>query len=283
MLSLAACGGRTGDDLYGYDAGTGSSLPANDGKGGSGQGATSGSPSSGASTSTGGGSTTGGSGSTTGGSTGTAGSTQAGAPSKGGAPGTGGFAGSSGGFGQAGAAGSGGVTGLVQVACTELCIDPTSPCPDQFGPGVQCVNDCFQALTIRGGVCQDIGAQLAFCFKDAASKFGSDCSTGANQAPVICSGLLNTYQACASGSSTPPPPPPVACSGSGGAAPGKCSQNQMCSDGTYFSVSCYEQSPNQSACTCSSPNVTSNITLNESAIYACNDAFVACNGTILPK
>jgi hypothetical protein len=144
------------------------------------------------------------------------------------------------------------------------------------------LSDCFGALSVQNGACQELGLELVFCLRDVAENYGPDCSTGASQAQLVCSGLLSNYQSCVTGN-IHPVPPPTSCSGSGGATPGKCYENQMCSDGTYFNVTCYEQGPNQSACTCSSGTVTANITLNESAIYACNDALLACNGPVLPK
>jgi hypothetical protein len=266
LLSIAACGGRTGGDLSGdgFDTGDGRSLPSDGGSSGANGGAAS-SPSTGASTSTGSSSSS--SGSSYGGSTSTG---QAGAPSHGGVTG---IAGGSGGVSQGGSAAAGGGS-TVQAACSALCLDPSSACPGQFGQPADCLSECVVALSVRGGACEGLGARVSFCLRRAAAQFSGDCATGAVRAIGMCAGPISDYNACAAGGGSPAPAP--ACTGNGSAAPGKCFQTETCSDGTSFSVTCYEQSPNQSNCTCSSGSISSNVTLNESAIYACNDAQVAC-------
>lgn len=268
LFSLAACGGRTGAELFSgdYETSDGSNLPSPGGKGGA-----SGVSGSGASTSNGG--APGASGSGPGGTPGTG---QAGAPSKGGAPGIAGAGGASQGGGAS--AGAGGMSSAAGKACTALCVDPA--CPGQFGSPKECLSGCVAALGVHGGACENIGAELVICLRNAASEFGLDCRTGASEAVALCSVWVRDYEACVGGIG--PVPPPTSCSGTGSAAPGKCFQSQTCSDGTSFSVTCYEQAPNQSNCVCNWGGLSSNVTLNESAIYACNDAQAACAG-IVPK
>lgn len=258
LLALAACGARTGE-LDGTEYTTRSSLPSDGGAGTGGNGATT--SSAGSSTRPG-----------AGGTSGAAGSIGSGA--------------TSGMFGQAGATtgGSSGVTDATQAACKTLCMDPQASCPDLFGPPGQCFKDCVQGLQVENGACEEGGIEMALCIAKVIKSYGKDCVTGQAQAQVLCASWLSSYQSCAAGNSTGTgSPPPSDCVGNVSADLAQCFESLTCSVGPSYSVTCTLVTANQSTCQCEIGNVTANLTLNESPIYACTDALSACGGPIVPK
>lgn len=56
-----------------------------------------------------------------------------------------------------------------------------------------------------------------------------------------------------------------------------------CENGQSYSVSCYDQGSGVTSCNCTLNNVTASLSLNESTIYACQDALAACGAPVLPK
>ncbi len=263
LLSLAACGARTGElDGSEYYT-TNSSLPSDGGAG------------AGAATSSAGSSGSSGPG------TGTGGTTQAGSTGSGATSGTAGRAGApTGGFG--------GAADAEQQACSALCmdpqLDPQPACPAVFGPFGSCFKDCEQALQVQSGACLKIGVEVALCISKVIESSGKDCNSGQAQAQVQCASSLNAYQSCAAGNATGPGTlPPSDCFGSGSVQGKQCVESLTCSTGPSYSVTCNALTPNQSACQCQIGNVTANLTLNEGTNFACTDAMAACGGPILPK
>ena len=278
LLSLAACGARTGtldaDGLY-LDPSVANGDGAGTGAGAQGGKPTAGAPSvggnSGASSSGAGGRS--GAGSTSGGAS-SAGSTGS---SAGGA--------SSAGSGEAGAAtggaasgGQGGSTaGSLLAACTNFCDSVRKgACRNEAIPN--CVNDCASGPLSEGDPCQQLASVVLNCESPILATTRGRCSDAAEIASTKCQAPIAAYLACQT--ATPvPDPPPLSCSGTGTGSPQSCSEEYHCSDGTYYSAACQQVTPNQSSCTCKTSEGTyAAPVLNEGVNLACSDAIAICGG-----
>ncbi len=258
LVSLAACGGRTGE-FDAYDSNTSSSLPANDGAGVDGKGAAAGATSIGVGSSAGGSTVTG---------TGSAGSSS----TQGGASGIAGSAGSS----SAGD-GTGGAAGEL-TTCNELCNNSQFSCPDQLGQTSDCLNDCASVLEQQNGACESLASGMLLCIAHVLAQYGNACDQGLTRAETQCGKQAALFESCSSNVS----PPSNACFATGSASAAQCSENITCPNGQNYSVTCYAVSPDRSACTCTGPAVSA-LTLSESTQYACDDAATACRDRVSPK
>jgi hypothetical protein len=114
------------------------------------------------------------------------------------------------------------------------------------------------------------------CYLPIFAGSGGRCSSINDQAERKCAKQVFAYQNCAE-ASLPSPPPGPNCSGSGSGSANSCNVTNMCSDGSFYAVNCFQTAANQAQCTClSGAGMNVQITLNESAANACFDAAASC-------
>jgi hypothetical protein len=182
--------------------------------------------------------------------------------------------------------GSAGVDTQLFVSCADYCTASSQRRPCASGiSGPECMASCTSEVSAYGPECQRLGSALLDCLTKVY-KNSSSCSEVDELSIAKCSALFTSYQGCVAPTADPlptpdPPPPPLTCSSSSSSSNGKCAVDVKCTSGAYYSVSCYETSPDQSSCTCNAsfPNGSASggsFGLNVSATSACYASLATC-------